>query len=239
MAQAFIGTSGFDYPEWKPNFYPADLPRKKFLSYYSSRFRTVEMNNTFYQIPNAARIAAWSAVTPGNFRFVLKAPRRITHSERLKLPSEALTYFLQSASGLKERLGALFFQLPPFFKCDHERLSSFLSSWPREIPVAFEFRHESWFTEETYRILEGSSAALCINDGDEKTTPIRLTSSRCAYMRLRRSQYSPELRREWQERIQSWVRQGIDVFAFIKHEDNPDAPLIALEFAGNAGVPPA
>ena len=229
MAQLFIGTSGFDYREWKPSFYPADLPRKQFLQYYATRFRSVELNNTFYQMPNAAKIASWSAATPEHFRFALKAPRRITHSERLKIPSEALSYFVQTASGLKQRLGALLFQLPPFFKCDNERLSSFLEALPRDIPAAFEFRHESWFTDETYKILEGDAAALCINDSDEKTTPIRLTS-RFAYLRLRRSQYPPELRRQWQERIQNWAGQRIDVFAFIKHEDNPEAPMVALQF---------
>ena len=232
MAQLFIGTSGFDYREWKPSFYPADLPRKQFLQYYATRFRSVELNNTFYQMPNAAKIASWSAATPEHFRFALKAPRRITHSERLKIPSEALSYFVQTASGLKQRLGALLFQLPPFFKCDNERLSSFLAALPSDIRAAFEFRHESWFTDDTYKILEGKAAALCIHDADEKTTPIRLTS-RFTYIRLRRSQYPPELRREWQQRIQSWTGQGIDVFAFIKHEDNPEAPLVALQFQIN------
>jgi len=229
MGTAYIGTSGFDYPEWKPSFYPADLPRKQFLQYYATRFRSVELNNTFYQMPNAAKIASWSAATPEPFRFVLKAPRRITHSERLKIPSEAVGYFVHTASGLNQRLGALLFQLPPFFKCDNERLASFLASLPRDIWAAFEFRHESWFTDETYGILELSAAALCINDADDKTTPIRLTSH-FTYLRLRRSQYPPELRREWQKRIQSWTGQGIDVFAFIKHEDNPEAPLAALQF---------
>jgi uncharacterized protein YecE (DUF72 family) len=229
MAQAFIGTSGFDYQEWKPGFYPSNLPRKQFLQYYATRFRSVELNNTFYRIPNAERIASWVAATPDSFRFALKAPRKITHNDRLKSPSDALGYFLQSASGLKQQLGALLFQLPPFFRCDHERLSQFLGILPRETPVAFEFRHESWFTEDVYQLLESNSTALCINDGDDGTTPVRVTS-RMAYLRLRRSHYTLEQRREWQEKIQAWVNQGIDVFAFIKHEDNPDAPLIAMNF---------
>lgn len=234
MANIFMGTSGFDYPEWKPGFYPQDCPRKKFLSYYASRFRSVELNNTFYQIPTEAKINAWSAVVPENFRFVLKAPRRITHNQRLILPSEALQIFLRAAMLLKHRLGALLFQLPPFFKCNHERLSDFLAVLPREIPVAFEFRHDSWFTEDIYRILQDRSAALCINDSDEKTTPIRLTAS-FTYLRLRKSGYPPEERMVWLERIQQWAGQGRDVFAFIKHEDNPDAPLVALQFQ-NAGA---
>jgi len=229
MAQAFIGTSGFDYPEWKPAFYPAELPRKQFLPYYATRFRTVELNNTFYQIPKPARIASWSEATPEHFRFVLKASRKITHIERLKLPSEAARYFLQAASGLQERLGALLFQLPPFFRCDNAKLASFIAELPREIPTAFEFRHDSWFTDETYRILETYGAALCVHDGDEKTTPVHVTS-RFMYLRLRKSSYTEEQREEWQEKIRAWVRQGLDVFAFIKHEDNPEAPLVALQF---------
>jgi uncharacterized protein YecE (DUF72 family) len=233
MAQSFIGTSGFDYREWKPTFYPADLPRKHFLQYYATHFRSVELNNTFYRIPNAERIASWSAATPEDFRFALKAPRKITHNERLKSPSESLGYFLQTASGLKQRLGALLFQLPPFFKCDHERLSEFLGILPSEVPVALEFRHESWFTEDIYRALEKKSVALCINDGDDKTTPI-LVTSRFAYLRLRRSHYTPEQVRQWRGRMRSWVDQGIDVYAFVKHEGNPDAPRIALEFGGES-----
>jgi uncharacterized protein YecE (DUF72 family) len=229
MAQAFIGTSGFDYQEWKPSFYPEDLPRKQFLQYYATRFRSVELNNTFYRIPNAERIASWGAATPDDFRFALKAPRKITHSERLKVPSDALSYFLQTASGLKHRLGALLFQLPPFFRCDRERLTEFLGVLPQGIPAALEFRHESWFTEDVFRILEKSGAALCINDGDDMTTPLVVTS-RFAYLRLRKSNYTAEQRNEWRERIRAWVGQGTDVFAFIKHEDNPEAPLVAADF---------
>lgn len=231
MAQAFFGTSGFDYPEWKPSFYPPDLPRKGFLEYYGGRFRTVELNNTFYRIPNAARVASWSAATPPDFRFVLKAPRRITHNERLSVPSDALAYFLNAASGFQQRLGALLFQLPPFFRCDHEKLGRFLDLLPVDMRIAFEFRHESWFTPGTYELLRDRSAALCVHDSDEKTTPTEETSS-FLYLRLRRMQYPPELRLQWQQRIDAWVRKGMDVFAFVKHEDNPEAPLVALEFAG-------
>ncbi len=229
MAHAFVGTSGFDYQEWRPSFYPADLPRKQFLNYYASRFRSVELNNTFYRIPNAERIASWGEATPENFMFALKAPRKITHNERLKIPSESLNYFLQTTSGLNQRLGALLFQLPPYFKCDCERLSDFLGVLPQGTPVALEFRHESWFTEDVFRILEKSGAALCINDGDDKTTPIVVTS-RLAYLRLRKAHYTPEQKKQWQDKIRDWVGQGIDVFAFIKHEGNPEAPLIAMDF---------
>lgn len=229
MAQAFTGTSGFDYLEWKPGFYPGDLPRKRFLSYYASRFRAVELNNTFYRIPNSARIAAWSAATPDGFAFSLKAPRRITHFERLKTPSSALDQFIKVAAELGPRLGALLFQLPPYLKCDGERLSLLLASVPLGLPIAFEFRHESWFRGDVYRTLERAGAALCIHDADEGTTPEVITSH-FAYVRLRRSGYTAELRREWLEKIRKWTGGGTDVYVFIKHEDNPDAPLIATAF---------
>jgi uncharacterized protein YecE (DUF72 family) len=230
MGQAYFGTSGFDYPEWKPSFYPSDLKRKEFLRYYATRFRSVELNNTFYRIPNAERIKSWGDATPELFRFTMKAPRSITHIQRLAIPSEALSYFLQVSSGLGNRLGALLFQLPPFLKCNEQKLAAFLSALPTGIPVAFEFRHDSWFNPQIYRILEEHAAALCIHDSDDGTTPLVVTS-RLVYLRLRRSKYLPEARNQWLDRIRIWTAEGRDVFAYIKHEDNPDAPIIALEFA--------
>jgi uncharacterized protein YecE (DUF72 family) len=169
MNQAYFGTSGFDYPEWKPSFYPSDLKRKEFLRYYATRFRSVELNNTFYRIPDAQRIKSWSDATPEFFRFTLKAPRSITHNQRLAIPSESLSYFLQVSSGLGQRLGVVLFQLPPFFKCDDQRLAAFLSVLPADIPVSFEFRHDSWFNPEIYGMLEQRAAALCIHDSDDGT----------------------------------------------------------------------
>lgn len=204
--------------------------------YYAGRLRTVELNNTFYQMPTPARISAWSAATPEEFRFAVKAPRRITHQERLTIPSASLEYFTATVKALAPRLGAVLFQLPPFFKLDFDRLAAFLALLPREVPAAFEFRHDSWFCDEVFRVLEKHGAALCINDGDDKTTPVRVTSG-FTYLRLRRSQYAAEQRAEWEERIRHWVRGGIGVYAYIKHEENPDAPRIALEFAAAVESP--
>ena len=234
MANAWIGTSGYDYKEWKPSFYPPGLPQKQFLQHYACRFRTVELNNTFYQMPTPARISVWSAATPEEFRFAVKAPRRITHQERLTIPSASVDYFSGTVKALAPRLGAVLFQLPPFFKVDSDRLAAFIAQLPREVPAAFEFRHDSWFCDEVFRILEKHGAALCINDGDDKTTPVRVTSA-FTYLRLRRSAYTAEQRAEWEERIRQWVRDGIEVYAYIKHEENPDAPQIALEFAAAVG----
>ena len=235
MAPIWLGTSGFSYKEWKPLFYPPELPEKQFLQYYASRLKSVEIDYTFYRMPSAKTIEAWRTSTPEAFRFCPKASQQITHRERLRIPSSALDYFLGAVSDLGGRLGAVLYQLPPFFKCDLQRLETFLAVLPRGIPAVFEFRHDSWFDSAVYTILEKHGAGLCIHDSDERATPLRVTA-RFTYIRLRRSGYSAEERRQWQERILGWAREGTEVFAYIKHEDNPDAPLIALDFA--AGLEP-
>jgi uncharacterized protein YecE (DUF72 family) len=230
MARAFIGTSGFSYKEWQPSFYPEDLSEKQFLSYYGSQLRAVEINATFYRLPNPKVIGGWKDSTPDGFKFAIKASQKITHRERLAVPSDTLTYFLELLPHLGDRLGAVLYQLPPFFRIDLGRLEAFLATLPPASPSAFEFRHATWFTDATYRLLERHGAALCINDSEEQTTPLELTA-KFTYLRLRKDGYSPEDRARWTERFQTWVDRGLDVFAFIKHEDNPRAPLVALEFA--------
>ncbi len=230
MAAIWFGTSGFSYKEWKPIFYPPDLPDRQFLHYYSEKLNSVEIDYTFYRMPSAKTIDAWRSATPENFKFTLKASQQITHRQRLKVPSEALDYFLGVVPGLENRLGMVLFQLPPFFKCDRQKLETFLSVLPRGIPAAFEFRHDSWFADDIYELLRAHGVALCIHDADDRQTPMELTAP-FTYVRLRRSEYDANRRKEWQDRIQAWAQSGIDVFAYIKHEDNPNAPLIALEFA--------
>ena len=230
MARIWFGTSGFSYKEWRPIFYPADLSEKQFLKYYASRFNSVEIDYTFYRMPNAKTIEAWKSATHENFKFTLKASQQITHRQRLKVPSDALDYFLSVVPGLETRLGMVLYQLPPFFKCDLQKLETFLAVLPRGIPAAFEFRHDSWFTSEVYRLLRNHGAALCIHDADDHTTPLELTAP-FTYVRLRRTEYPDSLRREWQTRMRHWAENGTEVFGYIKHENNPDAPLIALEFA--------
>jgi uncharacterized protein YecE (DUF72 family) len=229
MAGIWFGTSGFSYKEWRPIFYPEGLSEKEFLKYYSGQLNSVEIDYTFYRMPSAKTIEAWKASTPENFRFTLKASQQITHRQRLRVPSEALDYFVGAVPGLGTRLGMVLFQLPPFFKCDPQKLEMFLSVLPRGIPAAFEFRHESWFTNGVYELLRRHNIALCIHDADDHTTPMELTAG-FTYVRLRRSEYSGEQRRKWQERLRGWAGRGIEVFAYIKHEDNPNAPLIALDF---------
>jgi len=163
-------------------------------------------------------------------RRLLKASQQITHREQLRLPSRSLDYLLQVVSGLGSRLGLILYQLPPFFRSDVGRLKSFLAALPRGIRSAFEFRHASWQQPETYEVLRQYGAALCIHDTDKDTTPLELTAP-FSIVRLRRSHYDEKLRERWRRRIRDWAADGVDVFAYIKHEDNPDAPRIAREFA--------
>jgi len=225
-----IGTSGFSYKEWKTNFYPPDLSEKRFLSFYATKFDAVEIDSTFYRMPTPSTLEAWVAATPPQFRFAIKASQKITHRERLGVPSEALTYMLGVLETMKERLGIVLYQLPPFFRQDLPRLEAFLATLPASPRSAVEFRHLSWFANETYRLLEKHGVALCINDNDDFDCPPELTAPH-TYVRLRRDQYTPDDRLRWKERLRAFDAKGIDVFAFIKHKDNPDAPLIALDFA--------
>jgi len=230
MAGIWFGTSGFSYKEWRPSFYPEGLSEKQFLQFYATRLNSVEIDYTFYRMPNPKTIDAWKAATPEKFKFTLKASQQITHRQRLKIPSEALDYFVSVVPGLGGRLGLVLFQLPPFFKCDQQKLEMFLSALPRGVTSAFEFRHDSWFTQEVYRLLRKYNVGLCVHDADDHTTPMEITAP-FTYVRLRRSVYDAEQKSEWQGRFRGWARDGIEVFAYIKHEDNPEAPLIALDFA--------
>jgi uncharacterized protein YecE (DUF72 family) len=225
-----IGTSGFSYKEWKKIFYPADLPESRFLPFYATRFDAVEIDSTFYRMPTEKALDAWREATPEPFRFAIKASQRITHRERLATPSESVPYLLGLLERLGTRLGVVLYQLPPFFKRDDARLEAFLAALPPSPRSAFEFRHVSWFADETYRLLEKHGAALCINDNDEFECPKQVTAKH-TYVRLRRDHYGPEDRAAWRTRLLEFDAQGVEVFAFIKHKDNPDAPLIALDFA--------
>lgn len=229
MGHAYVGTSGFAYREWRPSFYPEKTPEKQFLPYYASKLAAVEIDYTFYRMPNLATLDSWRAATPDGFKFTIKASQKITHFERLKVPSSALDYLLGVVPRLDSRLGAMLWQLPPNFKCNLERLETFLAQLPPTLPSVFEFRNDSWFVPEVYRLLEKRNVGLCVNDGDEGCTPVERTAP-LVYLRLRRSAYSDAERETWCERIRTWAKEG-DVLAFIKHEENPDAPLIAMQFA--------
>lgn len=227
-----IGTSGFAYREWKPSFYPADVPQAGFLRYYASQFPAVEIDGTFYRMPTQKQLDGWIAQTPPHFRFAVKASQKITHFERFKLPSDSLAYWLRTVPLLGERLGITLYQVPHNMKPDLDRLRLFLEELakaPAPPPAAFEFRHAGWFLPETYALLREFGVGLCITDGDDGPTPVELTAPH-TYVRLRASAYPDALRDTWLTRFREWSAAGTTVFAFIKHEDNPDAPAITAGF---------
>ena len=237
MAGLWVGTSGFSYKEWRPQFYPAELKERDFLRYYASRLSSVEIDSTFYRMPRPTTLHAWREATGERFRFALKASRRITHVERLRLPSASLDYLLTLLPALGDRLGPLLVQLPPDFPKDLPRLDGFLLSLSRGARAAVEFRHPSWHDPETFDLLRSRGAALCIADTDEGTTPLEVTAP-FVYVRLRRSSYEPAALGDWRRRMRVWEAGGLDVFAYVKHRDNPRAALIAEAVGGTPAPAP-
>lgn len=223
-----VGTSGYSYKEWKGNFYPEDLPAKEMLSYYSQRLPAVEINNTFYRLPQASMIENWKAQVPARFRFSIKATQRITHIKRLNNVADETNYLLETAALLEERLGVVLFQLPPNMKKDAGRLKSFLELLPAETRAAFEFRHESWFDDETLNLLREQDCALVVSDTDEKPLTEIISTASWGYLRLRRTTYEEGDLTEWLTRVkdQKWK----DAFVFFKHEDEGVGPKLAAQF---------
>lgn len=226
----YVGTSGYAYKEWKGSFYPDDLPAKQFLKYYGERFRTCEINATFYRIPKSSVVAAWAAEVPGEFRFVLKASQRITHFQRLKECGETVEVMFRVAAELGEKLGAVLFQLPPNLKKDAPRLRDFIAMLPRGARVAFEFRHASWFDDETFGMLRERNAALCIaevEEGEGVEVPFEATGD-WGYIRLRKPEYTEGELKEWVKRMKGVAWK--DAFVFFKHEDAGVGPKLAAKF---------
>jgi len=227
--QLHVGTSGYNYPAWKGSFYPAKLPAAKMLEYYATKLSTVEINYTFYRMPNPKIVAAWAATVPDGFTFVLKAPQRITHIARLRDIDDALRYFCETAAGLGPKLGPLLFQLPPNFQHDTARLANLLAQLPPGVRCACEFRHDSWFADDTYALLRQYNAALCVADTDQKTTPVVATAD-FGYMRLRDEGYSEQDLAEWAGRVRELGHVWQDAFIFFKHEEEGIGPKLAQQF---------
>ena len=215
-----VGTSGYNYPEWKGSFYPADLPAKKMLPYYATKFHTVEINYTFYRMPTPKLVAGWVAQVPPDFRFTLKAPKRITHDKRLRAAevADSLRAFITAAAELGAQRGALLFQLPPNFKKDVVLLNEFLSLLPPKVVAAFEFRHDSWLDDEVYAALTVRNVALCIADSEKRETPV-ITTADYAYLRLRDEGYGDADIDRWSDRARELGERCTDVFVYFKHED--------------------
>ena len=230
MARLYAGTSGWAYPNWKPDFYPAKLAQAKFLGYYATQLNAVEVNFTFRQLVKDSTIQKWIEGTPSGFCFSPKAHQVITHIKRLKNTQDFLPRFLRTLEPLAQagKIGPVLFQLPPNFKLDLGILEEFLTTLPRGLKAAFEFRHDSWFADETYALLKQHNRAICIAETEERVTPDVVTTDFC-YYRYRKPEYTPEERKAMVRRIREHVEQGRDVFGFFKHEETPQGALYAVE----------
>jgi uncharacterized protein YecE (DUF72 family) len=232
----WIGTSGYNYPEWKGSFYPETLPAAKMLPYYAERFPTVEINYTFYRAPNEKILDGWSKATPADFKLTLKAPKRITHDARLRDCGDRVRQFMETAATLGPKLGALLFQLPPNLKKDIGLLDAFLDSFPPRVCAAFEFRHPSWLDDDVYERLRARNLALCVADSEKLSTPVQITAS-YAYFRLRDEGYTPEDIGRWADVISTRTSACDDVFVYFKHEEAGKGPVFGRMLMERLGTP--
>ncbi len=237
MAQLHAGTSGWAYAGWKPDFYPAKLAQKNFLQYYSTQLNTVEVNFTFRQLVKETTVAKWIAETPANFRFGIKAHQVITHIKRLKKTEDFLPRFMDTVAPLAHagKMGPILFQLPPNMKVDITVLEEFLGVVPRGIIAAFEFRHESWFTDAVFDLLKKHNRALCVAETEARVTPDVVTAD-FVYYRYRKPEYSAEERKQMVGRLREHLGLGRDVFAYFKHEETPPGAIYAVEILREVGV---
>jgi uncharacterized protein YecE (DUF72 family) len=230
MAQLYAGTSGWAYPSWKPDFYPAKLAQANFLQYYATQLNAVEVNFTFRQLLKETTAQKWIESTPAGFCLSIKAHQVITHIKRLKNTEDFIPRFLGTIEPIAraEKLGPLLFQLPPNMKADAKLLEEFLAVLPRTVPSAFEFRHASWFTDEIFNLLKTANRALCVAETEERTTPDVVTADFC-YYRYRKPSYTPDERRTMVDRIREHLEQARNVFAYFKHEETPEGAIYAVE----------
>jgi len=223
-----VGTSGYAYQEWKGIFYPEKINPKEMLRFYSERFRTVEINNTFYHMPKESVLAAWAEQVPDDFIFSLKAPQVITHLKRLRNVSRETEYLFRTLSALDRKLGPVLFQFPKSFRADRNLVQDFFGLIPGGLDCAFEFRSPSWLADEILDLLREKGSSLCIADADENPVEAILPTASWGYLRLRRSNYTDADLSQWLERIlaQKWQR----AFVFFKHEEEAKGPEMAARF---------
>jgi uncharacterized protein YecE (DUF72 family) len=221
------GTSGFAYKEWRGSFYPEGMKEEAMLSWYAGRFATVEINNTFYRLPNEKTLRHWMEQVPPGFTFSIKASRSITHMKRLKDAADPTAYLFRVTATLGERRGPILFGLPPNLKVDLDRLRAFLDLVPADVRVAIDFRHESWFDDAVLDELRGRGVALCIEHGGELDVPF-VSTAPWGYLRLRAPAYGDDELDGWAERVlaQPWS----DAFVYFKHEDAGVGPALAAKF---------
>lgn len=224
----FAGTSGFSYPAWKPEFYPQDLPAKKFLEHYASRLNSVEANYTFRRLAPASVLEGWLRATPADFQFACKAHQTLTHILKMQNAESFTEAFLKSLEPLRaaRKLGPVLYQFAPTFKCDLARLDAYLPLLPEDIRFAFEFRHASWLTDEVYDRLKRRNIALCLAESDKLEVPKVLTAD-FVYFRLRKGEYPDAARGEIATGVKALLEGGRDVYVYFKHEDDPKGAIWA------------
>ena len=230
----YVGTSGFSYKEWKGSFYPEKIPAKEMLAYYASRLPAVEINNTFYRLPQKSMLENWRDQVPPGFRFSVKASQRITHFKRLNGVADETTYLLDTAASLGDRLGPILFQLPPNMKKDVARLEAFLEGLPVGTKATWEFRHPTWLEDDVLELLARKNHALCISDTDDMPVSHVDKTADWGYLRLRRVNYTSENLTEWLQRVRDQKWQ--EAFVFFKHEDEGTGPRLAGEFLDMAAL---
>jgi len=226
----FAGTSGFSYPAWKPDFYPKDLPSRRFLEHYATRLNSVEVNYTFRRLASASVLGGWLNATPADFQFACKAHQTLTHIMKMKDAETFTEVFLKSLEPLRaaRRLGPVLYQFAPTFKCDLARLDGYLPLLPKDIRFAFEFRHASWLVDDVYERLGGRNIALCLAESDKLEIPKVFTAD-FVYFRLRKGDYTDEGRAEIAERVRGILAGGRDAYVYFKHEEDPRGAIWAEE----------
>ena len=224
----YVGTSGWAYTIWKPDFYPKEVSSKNFLRYYATQLTAVEVNYTFRRQLSEKAAMGWMADVGPNFRFALKANQYITHIRRLQNVEEAIQRFLPTLQPLATQLGPVLFQLPPTAKADVAVLRDFLALLPANFKAAFEFRHQSWFSDEIYQALHDRNATLCIAETEKLTTP-EVRTAGYIYFRFRQPAYSADELKKLVERVGRCVADGLETYAFFKHEEDPRSPHNAVE----------
>jgi uncharacterized protein YecE (DUF72 family) len=230
----WAGASGYAFKEWKGSFYPPKIQPEAMLAFYAERLPSVEINNTFYQLPKADVMARWAETTPEAFRFSIKASRRITHLSRLAADSaaDAVAYLYKNLAALGAKRGPVLYQLPPFLKKDAARLREFLQILPADHRATFEFRHDSWFDDEVYALLKSAGAALCLSEREDSTPPPLVETAPWGYLRLRLEQYAPGDLAAWHARIVATGWNEAHVY-FMHEPTAPDYAAALLQLQGS------
>jgi uncharacterized protein YecE (DUF72 family) len=235
-----IGTSGWHYPHWRGPFYPADLPPAEMLAYYAQRLDTVEVNNSFYRLPEKDTFVAWRDTTPADFLFAVKASRYITHMKKLKDPEQPVAAILERIRLLEHKLGPLLFQLPPRWRANVPRLRAFLATLPAGLRYTFEFRDPTWFVPEVYDLLAEHDAALCIHDFRGHESP-KMVVTGWVYIRLHgpevgyQGRYTTQQLADWAGAISACARQGLDIYCYFNNDMAGYAVSEALELQAMLG----